>query len=186
MVMSDWVPVETVDDADESSGLHLDIAVDENNDMQYAYSMTKLTGRSSERSQASGIGMVSGWIPVETGEESTDLHRDQWMRAVAVRTLDDEMDRRIEWEISQTWDMGVMSGWIPIETGDESTGLHRDQWMGAVTVLCLLDDEMGLADKQHSMIINCGQFSFHLYIIGTKRWFFSICRDMTKMNFQSK
>ena len=33
------------------------------------------------------MGMVSGWIPVET-DESTSLHRDQWMRAVTVRLLD--------------------------------------------------------------------------------------------------
>ena len=34
------------------------------------------------------MAMVSGWIPLETGDESTGLLRDQWMRAVTVRLLD--------------------------------------------------------------------------------------------------
>ena len=33
------------------------------------------------RGQTSDMGMVSGWwIPVETGDESTGLPRDMWMR----------------------------------------------------------------------------------------------------------
>ena len=64
------------------------------------------------------MGMVSGWIHVETGNESTGLPRDLWMRAVTVRQFG----------------QGMVSGWIPEETDDESTGLHRDLWMRAVTV----------------------------------------------------